>query len=994
MLLLGLLLAGKEPCFPQSVPTNFVIHVWQAENGLPQNSVTAVAQTSDGYIWIGTYSALARFDGVRFTIFDTGNTPGLHSSRVTSLFEAEDGTLWIGDEDGVLTQLRSGRFESVDFQPPWSDRNIFRIGADDAGDLWLVNRGGLLTRLKDSLSYAPAASASLGAVNVSTLPRGLWVIDNGTVSTVQQGKLTPLKFDGLPQENYVQGVCPGSQGGLWVANNGKLREWDGGHWTKDLGQAPWPMGPLTAMLRTRSGFVVGGTADQGLYLVSDHGEVLHFGRTNGLPSDWVTSAIEDREGNLWVGTRGGLAMLHSTSVATVGPPDRWQGFPVLSVTAGEDDGEIWAATEGAGLYHLKHDQWSHFEQASGLANLFVWSVSRDTNGLIWAGTWGGGVFVGKNDVFNHVPGLDSNLQALAVFHEADGVTWLGTSAGLLRYESNQAEWIVRAPMMTMPDVRCIVRDNAGTLWFGMFGGGLGRYKAGEFQQYRKSDGLPSDFIQCLRADADGSLWIGTFGGGLARLKQGQFAVIGRNQGLPSNDIGYMDEDGQGFFWMSSHNGVLRVRKTDLVRCADGLSQEIYCQLFAVNDGLPTVECSGGLQPAGCKTPDGRLWFPTSEGLVTIDPESVHANPLPPPVIIERLLVDGQVTEAPTNHGTRLRIPPGRHRVELQYTALSYIAPERVRFKYRLNGLDKDWISAGTSRAANYGYIPPGSYSFQVIACNNDAVWNLSGAQTAFVVLPYFWQTPWFRFLAEAMALATVGGIAWQDARRRMRRKLERIEQQRAIEHERARIAHDIHDDLGVHLTRISLLSDPVRIGADHATHAAKSLNQIHGSARELTRAMDEIVWAANPQHDSLDSLANYLQRFAQEFLEQAHLRCRLDIPIQLPAWPLSAEVRHNLFLAFKESLNNAVKHARASEVRVALTLEAAVFCLIVEDDGCGFAMNSPQEGTATAPAPTGSGNGLKNIRRRMEQIGGHCEIQRLPGQGTRVKFVVPMKLAK
>ena len=223
----------------------------------------------------------------------------------------------------------------------------------------------------------------------------------------------------------------------------------------------------------------------------------------------------------------------------------------------------------------------------------------------------------------------------------------------------------------------------------------------------------------------------------------------------------------------------------------------------------------------------------------------------------------------------------------------------------------------------------------------------------------------------------------------MRRKLERIEQQRAIEQERGRIAHDIHDDLGAHLTRISLLSDPVRTGAEHSTPAAKSLDQIHGSARELTRAMDEIVWAVNPQHDTLDSLANYLQRFAQDFLENTDLRCRLEVPIQLPAWPLSAEVRHNLFLAFKESLNNVVKHASASEVQVSLALEAAAFSLTIEDNGCGFSRNSTAD-----PMQTSSGNGLKNIRRRMEKIGGRCEIESSPGHGTRVQFVVPMKRAK
>jgi signal transduction histidine kinase len=388
-----------------------------------------------------------------------------------------------------------------------------------------------------------------------------------------------------------------------------------------------------------------------------------------------------------------------------------------------------------------------------------------------------------------------------------------------------------------------------------------------------------------------------------------------------------------------------------------------------------------------------LWFPTTKGLVCLNPKNIIINPLPPPVAIEKILVDDRiVAEGATNSmpDAPLKIPPGRHRFEFQYTGLSLIAPLKVLFKYRLNGFETEWADADAKRVVDYNYIPPGSYSFQVIACNNDGVWNDTGAGLAFIVLPFFWQTLWFRVLALMLAVTAGGGFIWSISRRRMRRKLERLEQQRAIEHERARIAHDIHDDLGAHLTRITMLSESARGELDNPARAAAGLNQIYDTARELTRAMDEIVWAVNPRHDTLESLAGYLEKFAQDLLATAGIRCRLDLPLQLPDWRLTAEVRHNLFLAFKEAMHNIVKHAGASEVQIRLLPQAEAFELTIEDNGRGFV-----SGTASPEQPDdadrfASGYGLENMNRRLAKIGGHCHIHSIPGAGTKVCFKISL----
>ena len=981
---------------PAFAAPNYFIRPWQSEAGLPQNKVMAVVQTHDGYLWVGTYSGLARFDGVRFTTFDENNTPEIRSSRVTSLFEAADGTLWIGNESGQVTRYQDGRFQAVPFRAAWGGGKIYDIASDEAGDIWLLNESGQLARVRDGLVLTPEAGTASKLVDMTRSANGtIWVARDGRVSVLEHGQLRPLELNGAATNNtYVMGIGASRDGGLWVASDGRLRKWKEGEWAQDLGEAPWLLTALTRLMETRDGILLAGTSEHGLYLIfpGNAEKSLHLDHASGFPSDWVISLCEDREGNYWTGTGGGgLVVLRPNNIQTIAPPDLWQGRAVLSVCP-DRNGALWVGTEGAGLYRFQADAWTNFDSAQGIRNPYIWSLAEDKQGRLWVGTWGGGLFTQSGDRFEFAPGMENTTPPMpALLSACEGGLWIGTAAGLLRYEAGKLAWFTENNGQMLRDVRTVAEDNQGAVWFGMAGGGLACLENKSIRQFRKTDGLSSDFIECLHFDGEGTLWIGTFGGGLCRFKQGHFAVINREQGLPNSVIGDIEEDGRGFFWMSSHGGIIRASQAELNRCADGKTNEVHCLTYGINDGLPTLECSEGLQPAGCRTADGRLWFPTSKGLVSVDPQNVEKNFLPPPVVIEAVRVDDHLVAGTTNAGP-LRIPPGRHRVDFQYTGLSFVAPEKVRFKYRLAGLDTEWVDWGTKRIVNYNYIPPGNYTFRVIACNNDDVWNDQGAGIAFDVLPYFWQTLWFRVLALALTIAASGGFVWFIARRRMRRKLERLEQQRAVEHERARIAHDIHDDLGAHLTRITMLSESASGELDNPARAAAGLNQIYDTARELTRAMDEIVWAVNPRHDTLESLVNYLEKFAQDLLASAGIRCRLDMPLQFPEWRLTANVRHNLFLAFKEVLHNVVKHSAASETYIRLTAGTDSFELIVEDNGRGFTPETAGENPPAGSGRLSTGNGLENIRCRLAEIHGHCHIRSAPGQGTKVIFTVPLKI--
>jgi signal transduction histidine kinase/ligand-binding sensor domain-containing protein len=970
-----------------------LLRVWQTEDGLPDNKVMAVAQTRDGYIWAGTYSGLARFDGLHFTVFDNSNTREMHSPQVTSLFASDDGTLWIGHANGEITSYKGGIFRDVPVKAAWDGGKILGMGADAQGDFWLVNEDGLLARQRDGLVLTPVAGNQTNLVAMARSATGtIWVARAGQISALKQGRLETVEFAGDAPTVYLQGIGASCKGELWALTDRRIHKQVGQTWAEALDFAPWGMSAVHCLLEAREGYFAAATSDQGLFLVSHEGEWVRYCRTNGFPIDWVTSVCQDREGNLWVGTGGGgLVELRKSHIENVAPPDRWQARAVLAVQTASD-GALWVGTEGAGLYRYLEGNWNVYHGQNGLANEYIWSIAEDAQGQIWAGTWGGGLFVRQGEQFRRAPGLETFLVPIpALLPARAGGLWVGTGVGLMRYDAGKISWFGQSTSQPLEDIRALVEDRQGGVWVGMLGGGLVYLKNGQMRSFRKIDGLSSDFVQCLYQETNGVLWVGTLGGGLTRVKDEQLTAIGQAQGLANMVTCSILEDDQGCFWIGSHDGIMRVSKAELNDCADGKLKTIHCLSCGRSDGLPTLQCSGGFQPAGCKTADGRLWLPTAKGLVALNPRNVSSNTLPPLVVLEQMLVDGQPVAVVTADDAPLRIGPGRNQLDFRYTALSFIASERIRFKYRLKGLDRDWTDAGTLRQATYSYIPPGDYTFEATACNRDGVWNETGTAVAFTLLPHWWQTWWFRAACIAGLSAALAGLVWYDTRRRMRRKLERLERQRAIEHERARIAKDIHDDLGASLTRITMLSQVGRGEFANADEATANLDHICHTARELTSAMDEIVWAVNPLHDTLDSLATYLGKFGQDFLRAARIRCFLLLPVELPAWPLSSEQRHNLFLAYKEALHNVVKHSRASEVRVSLTLQEDGFVLSVQDNGCGLGSGLARTESDLNSVRVASGNGLANMRLRLEEIRGQCEISSEAGGGTCVEFRVPLK---
>ena len=514
--------------------------------------------------------------------------------------------------------------------------------------------------------------------------------------------------------------------------------------------------------------------------------------------------------------------------------------------------------------------------------------------------------------------------------------------------------------------------------------GLNIFKDGKFSSIKKSEnGLPGNDISCLYADKDGVLWVGTSGHGLARFENRKWKSCSTGNGLASNHINYLIEDEDGNLWIGSNAGLMRIQKKSLDDFAAGTANVISCRTYVESDGLPTRECSAGSQPAACRAADGTLWFPTTKGFVFVNPAELKPNLQPPQVLIESVRVDG--VEQKTNlldsaWSQSIVVPPGYEQLEIDYTALNFSAPDAVRFKCWLEGHENAPADVGAERVARYPKLPPGNYHFHVTAENEDGIWNETGSVLEITVQPYFWQTNWFRITAIIFALAIVAAIVRFISTQKLRSVLQLHKQKEALEKERSRIARDLHDQLGANLTQVALLGEMAGADKNLPDEIESHAKQISETARETTHSLDEIVWAINPSNDTLEGLANYACKYAQEYLALAGVRYRVDLPAQLPLTSIPPEVRHNVFLAFKEAVNNVVKHAQASEVWIRLRLEPHGFILEIEDNGCGI-------GGQTAPI---NRNGLRNMKKRMDDVRGKFSISSVTIRGTIVRLIIPL----
>jgi len=969
-------------------PRSYIVD--PAPAGLPQSSVISMIQSRDGYLWLGTRDGLARFDGNHYEIFNEWNTPGLGGNTIVHLFEDSRGGLWVGAGNSV-TFIKAGRVATLDIPGGGSVAQLRSACEDVSGAVWLYLTDSRLVRCRDEQvenvwavgqpfsNYRAVIATPSGQIWICTDSERYQVVSDLHAVTFE----LLLKSEKSPRQDFI---LASRNDELWQFAEGRIRRISTNGVGRTLDFAtnyPWGSARIMTAMEDHEGNLVVGTQNNGVFRFNANGEAHQIG---GLSQNTALSLWEDREGNLWIGTDGGGLNRAKRNPFSTAPAARdW----VVKSACADNNGGMWMGFNGGGVTYSKNGEWHDYGEREGLTGADGQSkpnfsaVLVDRQNRVWVGTRGAGLFQFVDERFQPTPEpkfAGRNISAL--YEDHAGNIWVGTDLGLATWNGSGWRWFNQQSGLTADQITAIAEDKDGNLWLGTERNGLNRWRDGKFTAIHQADGLPSENITALYSDRDNVLWVGT-GNGLGRMYVGRWSRFNTKDGLASDSIGYLFGDDQEHLWIGSNLGLMRLAKKSLLNQALGKTTTLACRVYGVRDGLPTSECTQGSQPAACRTADGRLWFPTIKGLVNINPAELLPNTNAPLVAIESILLDDQ--EQNTNRlitagARKFEIPSSVERLDISYTSLNLAAPERARFSCWMEHHEASWNSPTDRRTANYSKLPPGDYRFHVKACNEDGVWNTEGVAFDITVLPPFWKTWWFRAIVVASLLGAIIGTVYFIATQKLQRQLALLRQQEALEKERARIARDLHDQLGANLTQVGLLGEMVGEDKNLPEEVEAHAQQICQTARTTSDALDEIVWAANPSNDTLEGLVNYACKYAQDYLALADLRYRLDVPTELPEANIPPDLRHNVFLAFKESVNNVVKHAKATEVKIRLRLEADKFVIEIEDNG---------RGPADAATKTGR-NGLRNMRQRMEDVGGSFMMTTGAERGTIVRLTSPI----
>jgi len=962
-----------------AAPVEYALRDWHPADGLPSDDVARVLPARDGFLWVATSGGVARFDGAHF---ETVPTPGADGRRLTlarALVETPELGIVVAPVGGGLLATRGGGFQPVPLPTAAQGRAFTLLFAEEKGTLWGGSDDGVVTRLSAGAAEFFPTSDDLNGRPViffaSDAQRRLWVANGTNLHRYEHGQLARID---PPRERAELRIGSSRGDGPWIVAHDRLLKYEGAALVEKFTLPP---------------------------LVSAH---------------YIQALHEDRRGALWIGTRSQGVFVFEGGVLTRAPSTHEDALWVCE----DAEGDIWTAANGGGLNRLRPKIFRLFDKSAGLPVNFSATVCEDVGGAMWFANRDGGVVRLRPDgTIQTVPAPAAwpVISAVSVAPQPQGGVWATAGPGLFAIAEQPSPVMEQLSHPPVPIIRCTLVAKSGDLWFSADPDRIGRRSGGKYDFFGRAEGYDGKQVRHLAEDAsgriwcgssdgklfrqsgdrfetvplnrvvgsinailpesDGRVWLGTAESGLVVRRDGQWHTLDTTHGLPDNFITQILADDRGNLWFGSVSGIFRASRREILDCLDQKIPRIHAVVLGRDEGLKDLSCLGFYQPAAWKSRDGLLWFASRQGVLRLDPALALSEAAAPPVHIEQVSTDERAQPV---RGTFF-LPAGFRKLEFRFSVLCLATPERVRTRYRLDGFDDDWLIAPPGHAVSYPRLPPGTYRFNVSAALGDGSGAESHDALEFTVVPPWWQTLWFRLFlgVAALAMAVVTARIW--SHRRLRTRLEKLERESAIERERTRIAQNIHDDLGASLTRISLLTQ-------HAQHdaagAAAHFEKIYGSVTEITRSMDEIVWAVNPKYDDLESLAYYLGNFAQSFLSVAGIRCRLDMPAHLPASALTSQIRHHLFLCCKEALNNVVKHAHADAVTLTLVVADARVTISIADNGRGL----PPPSVESSPSPDrpAGGNGLDNMRRRMAAIGGSCDIVPAAGSGTTVRFSVSL----
>ncbi len=959
---------------------------WTADNGLPQNSVRDIVQTRDGYLWLTTFDGLVRFDGVRFTVFNKNNSPGIANNRFVSLFEDRFGDLWASLETNGLVRRHQGRFTTYTIVQGLPIEGITSMGDDGQGNL-LVFYGLRAFRWHQGQFHSANELRLSQRQDGAKRPPFFNDFQSKLVCFVD-GRLRTWTAAELPVSQIFLSPVSDGEGNLWFSTQESLIRSARGSVTRNYTEHNGLPGTQPRLIygRQRPLQAVSRDATGRIWLTdldSMHSRMMAQQPPEGLD---IYVSYADREGNYWFGTLYEGLFRARKQIITAYTEARGlktkEVYPLLETR----NGALWIGTAGNGLFRFEDGVFTNYSGAYSFGS-YVSALYEDRSGRLWVnGRWRF-----DDGRFSHVLGEDVVPGSLGftwtMCEDREGAYWIGTMSGVVRYRNGAATLYTTEDGLAGNDTKVIIEDAAGGLWLGSYGG-LTHYKNGKFTAWTERDGLPGASVRALRQDSDGTLWIGTYDSGLGRFRDGRFTRYTTKDGLFDNGVFQILEDDDGWFWMSCNRGIYRVRKQELEDFAAGRIKTLTSPAYNKSDGMANVECNGGRWPAGVKTRDGKLWFPTMGSVVVIDPATVIINPQPPPVVIEGLRINNEPRSLVSHPASTPRFPtpveirPWQENFEIEYTALSFINSEHIRFKYKLEGLDNEWVEAGTRRTAYFSHAPPGDYIFKVIAANSDGVWNTEGTSLQVVVLPPFYRTWWFLTLTALLVGGAVFGAyeyrVWQLKQRQAAQQAFSRELLASQEAERKRIAAELHDSLGQNLLVIKnrAMLNALTLPEEQARAQFTELSDAVAQTLEEVRAISHDL---RPPH-----------------LDQLGLRTALVAMIEKVAASSSIQFTHKLdecdglfapgdditiYRIVQECLNNILKHSGATEAQVWLRADAWQARLTIHDNGRGFAL----AGNAHV------GLGLQGIAERARILGGSHTIQSAPGQGTTVTVKIELK---
>jgi len=938
---------------------DYAERVWHAEDGLPEETVQAFAQTPDHFLWIGTTGGLVRFDGAQFVVFDRDNTPALRENSIFCLLVASDGTLWIGTEGGGVVSYRNRTFRAWSKSGGLTNGYVRALREDRDGAIWMGTDDGLFRWRTGKIERIDARD-------------GMPPISVHSIFADSQGRIWAggyhfFRIDGAEKVEYrlqgglvdnVKSILRTRDGTVWVGTVGGLQ-----HSTSadpapsgTFAQVPEIHSTVRTLLEDEDGTLWIGTIGEGLFRYRD-GHFTRLTADTALPSKTILSSFVGSGHNIWIGTQAGLVRLNKTAARTFALPDFADAD--FGTIYSDRDGSVWVSSTH--LFRITGNHAEMLHMPGPLANVRIRNVFRDRSGTLWFGTEGEGAFRWVNGAPQSVPRIQPYVRAFA--EDREGGVWVGTDGGYCRWSASGIRWFEEHE-----SVRALYVDRHDDVWVGK-DRGLTRVRHGAEAPDSPIARLRDTKVWAIHEDADGGLWFGTRTSGLYLWKNGQLTAFTTAQGLANNSIYEILEDRNQNLWLSGPGGISSIGRHDLELTAEDPTHRPAVRLYGASEGLRSTQMYGGVQPAGCATANGEVWFPSTAGVVRLGLDSEGAPPAPA-AIIYRVAADGR------DVGTEgeIELPPGQGKLEIQWGAIQFRSQDSVRFLYQLEPFDTGWTET-RARRVGYTNIPPGPYRFRVRAFDLSKPGQMSEAAVSIDWRPHFYRAWWFYMLC----VAGVAGAVWFTYQARMRQAHARFD---AVLGERNRLARQMHDTLIQGCTGVSALLEGCAsmFPEDPSSSARNLLDCARTQIRAVTDEARAAVWNLHRGGRS------EISRLVDQMARQACAASQVPLKVETSGKPVVLDplVEHDIMMVAREAVSNAIRHAHPSEVALGIHFQRGKIRMTVHDDGCGF---DPGQ-----VAPENGGHfGLIGMRERTERLGGHFAVRSAPGKGTELCVEVPTR---